>query len=206
MNIITRPQAIANLNKYIGKDLIELAHERDITTFKDGKQNKGWKGQLCERLSGLNNNNKRDPNGLTFDVKSVSFYYARGVLVPKETMAITMLTPEDLNKDEFFNSHCWIKLKALIFCAVMWHGKHAHKAELIKVMPFDFSKTDKITLQIKDDYDFIRNKLITQGFKSLTGKDGVLIQARTKGAGHGSISRAFYARKELVKRIYESVD
>jgi DNA mismatch repair protein MutH len=35
----------------------------------------------------------------------------------------------------------------------------------------------------------------------LTGKDGKWIQARTKGAGHGSTSRAFYARKCLIKEI-----
>ena len=58
--------------------------------------------------------------------------------------------------------------------------------------------------EIKTDYEFIRNKLITKGFASLTGKDGKWIQARTKGPGHGSISRAFYARKELVAKIFES--
>jgi DNA mismatch repair protein MutH len=206
MNIITRPQAIANPNKYIGKDLMELAHERGITTFKDGKQNKGWKGLVSELLAGLNNNNMKAPNGLTFELKTVSFYHVKGILVPKETMAITMINPEELVQQSFYDSHCWHKLKVLILCAIMWHGKHARKAELLKVVPFDFSKTDAITLQIKADYDFIRNKLIKHGFESLTGKDGVLIQARTKGAGHGSISRAFYAKKELVKRIYESVD
>lgn len=40
-------------------------------------------------------------------------------------------------------------------------------------------------------------------FESLTGRDGKWIQARTKGQGHGSISRAFYARTTLVKKIFE---
>ena len=52
-------------------------------------------------------------------------------------------------------------------------------------------------------YDFIRAKLIKEGFGALTGKDGKWIQARTKGAGHGSTSRAFYARTSLVKKIFE---
>jgi DNA mismatch repair protein MutH len=56
--------------------------------------------------------------------------------------------------------------------------------------------------EIQEDYELIRQKLITQGFESLTGKDGKWIQTRTKGAGHGSTSRAFYARKELVKVIF----
>jgi len=57
--------------------------------------------------------------------------------------------------------------------------------------------------EIKNDYDFIREKLVETGFESLTGKDGKWIQARTKGPGHGSTSRAFYARKELVEKIFE---
>jgi len=57
--------------------------------------------------------------------------------------------------------------------------------------------------EIKNDYDFIREKLVETGLESLTGKDGKWIQARTKGPGHGSTSRAFYARKELVEKIFE---
>jgi DNA mismatch repair protein MutH len=91
----------------------------------------------------------------------------------------------------------------MVFCAVKWHGRNANKAELIKVTSLDFSETDDLILEIKADYDFIRNKLLTQGFKTLTGKDGKWIQARTKGKGHGSISRAFYARKNLVSKIFQ---
>jgi len=103
-----------------------------------------------------------------------------------------------------FKSHCWAKLKAIIFCAVAWHGKNADNAELIKVTSLDFAETDELIQEIRADYDFIRKKLITKGFKSLTGADGKWIQARTKGAGHGSTSRAFYARISLVKKIFET--
>jgi hypothetical protein len=54
------------------------------------------------------------------------------------------------------------------------------------------------------NYEFICDKLKTQGFAPLTGKNGKWIQVRTKGAGHGSTSRAFYARKELVAKIFEN--
>ena len=85
----------------------------------------------------------------------------------------------------------------------MLNGHNAEKSELIKVMSLDFAETDELILEIKSDYDFIRNKLIKEGFEALTGKDGKWIQARTKGSGHGSISRAFYARTSLVKKIFE---
>jgi len=204
MKIITRTIAIKNLKKYIGQDLRKLALQYGITTYETGKQNKGWKGLILERLAGLETNISKAPNGLSYEIKSVSFYHVKNELVPKETMAITMVNPEELRKQTFFESHCWAKLKSLIFCAVMWHGKNAESGELLKVASLDFAEDDDLIREIKADYDFIQAKLIKYGFKSLTGEDGKWIQARTKGPGHGSVSRAFYARKNLVKKIFET--
>jgi len=201
MKIITRATAISNLKKYIGQDLRKLASKHGITTYETGKQNKGWKGLILERLAGLETNVSKGPNGLTYELKSVSFHYVKDKLVPKETMAIAMINPRELEAKPFFESHCWSKLKSIIFCAVMWHGKNSEKAELLEVTSLDFSKTDELILEVKADYDFIRQKLITQGFGSLTGKDGKWIQARTKGSGHGSETRAFYARPIFIKKI-----
>lgn len=206
MKIITRAVAIRNLKKAIGKDLRKLAKQYGVTTYETGKQNKGWKGLSLERIAGLMPNISKAPNGLTWELKSVSFHNVKGKLVPKETMAITMINPEELKKHSFYESHCWTKLKAIIFCAVMWYGKNADKAELLQVTSLDYAETDELIKEIKADYDFIRNKLITKGFKKLTGKDGKWIQARTKGAGHGSTSRAFYARTSLVKKIFETAE
>jgi DNA mismatch repair protein MutH len=203
MKIITRAVAIENLKKYIGQDLRLLAVENGITTFETGKQNKGWKGQVLEKLAGLDNNSRKAPNGLTYELKSVSFHTKKEMLVPKETMAITMINPAELKADDFFRSHCWAKLKSLVFCAILWSGPDAQSAVLIKVVSLDFLEDDELIQEIKADYDLIRNKLITQGFEALTGKDGKWIQARTKGAGHGSTSRAFYAKTGLVKKIFE---
>ena len=49
---------------------------------------------------------------------------------------------------------------------------------------------------VKADYELVQECLNdpARGFSALTGKMGIYVQPRTKGAGHGSISRAFYAR------------
>lgn len=203
MKIITRTTAIENLKKYIGHDLRDLALEYGITTYETGRQNKGWKGLVLERLAGLKTNVSKAPNGLSWELKSVSFHEIRGNLVPKETMAITMINPEELKAHSFFESHCWAKLKAIVFCAVEWNGVNSENGMLLNVASLDFAEDDELIQEIKTDYDFIRNKLITEGFESLTGSDGKWIQARTKGPGHGSVSRAFYARTNLVKKIFE---
>ena len=211
MKIITRAVAINNLKKYIGKNLRALALKCKITTYETGKQNKGWKGLILERLAGLETNISKAPNGLSWELKSVSFYKVKGKLIPKETMAITMINQKELKETDFFNSHCWNKLKAIIFCVVKWNGKNSNDGQLIKVVSLDFSKDDDLIKEIKADYDFIREKLIKYGFENLTGKDGKWLQARTKGTGGINsrtgeprpITRAFYARKELVKKIFE---
>jgi len=211
MKIITRTTAIKNLKKYIGKNLRKLALEYGITTYETGKQNKGWKGLILERLAGLETNVSKAPNGLSYELKSVSFHNVKDKLLPKETMAITMINPKELKEQSFFKSHCWEKLKSIVFCAVMWHGKNSESGELLKVASLDFSEDDELMQEIKADYDFIREKLIKHGFESLTGKDGKWIQARTKGTGginpktgeRRPITRAFYARTGLVKKIFE---
>ncbi len=212
MKIVTRTTAINNLKKYIGQDLFELAPKLGIQPFKNGKQNKGWKGLVLERLAGLETNVSKAPNGLSYELKSVAFYYVNKKLVPKETMAITMINPSELKKQKFFKSHVWAKLKSIILCTVMWHGKNSKRAELLKIASLDFAKDDEIINEIKEDYDFIRNKLINRGFNALTGRDGKWIQARTKGTGginprtgkRRPITRAFYARKSLTQKIIET--
>src|SRR3989344_1443995 len=212
MKIITRATAIKNLKKYIGQDLRKLALKYGITAYETGKQNKGWKGLVLERLAGLQTNVSKAPNGLTYELKSVAFRYVGSKLVPKETMAITMINPEELKAHSFFESHCWSKLKTIVFCAVQWNGKNSEAAELLKVASLDFAEDDELIKEIKADYDFIRNKLATKGFDALTGKDGKWIQARTKGIGginprtgqRRPITRAFYARTKLVKKIFET--
>lgn len=205
MKIVTRAIAVNNLRQYIGQDLRKLALDFGITTYETGKQNKGWKGLVLERLAGLTNNSKKAPNGLTFELKSVSFKRAKDniALVPKETMAITMINPTELAEHQFFESHCWAKLKSLVFCAVEWTGQNAEAAILLDVTSMDFVEDSEFIKEVQKDYELIRNKLVSEGFEALTGADGKWIQARTKGAGHGSTSRAFYARTQFVTKIFQ---
>ncbi|RJQ33138.1 MAG: hypothetical protein C4562_01615 [Actinobacteria bacterium] len=204
MKIITREVALKNLKNHLDTNLRQFALEHGITTYETGKQNKGWKGQVLERLAGLENNCLKAPNGQTFELKSVSFIIVNGLLKPKETMAICMINQQELLRDAFYQSHCWNKLKTIILCAVEWTEKNASESKLLDVASFDFDPKALITKEIQEDYEFIRNKLATQGYESLTGADGKWIQARTKGKGHGSTTRAFYARTCLIQYVIDN--
>lgn len=201
--MITRQTAIENLRKYLDKDLLLEAETLGINAIVNGRLNKGWKGIVLERLAGLNNNNDQAPNGLGFELKSTAYYVVKNNWRPKETMAITMINPSNLIGTTFYDSHCWEKLKSIVFCAVSWDGHFNTTSRLLKVTSFDFLEDRALLDEIEADYEFIRNKCTVNGFASLTGRDGKWIQARTKGPGHGSISRAFFARKQLLDVILQ---
>lgn len=199
--MVDKITAIKRLSAFIGVDLMEKAEEFGITTFVNGKQNKGWKGQVLERLAGLSNDNAQAPDGLDFELKSTAYRQLRGKWDPKETMAITMIKEKDLVSTPFYKSHCWEKLSSVIFCAVTWNGLHDPKAELLQIDALDFTEDGKLINEIEKDYELIRAKCARDGFGALTSSDGKWIQTRTKGPGHGSTSRAFYARKEFLREV-----
>ncbi len=70
---------------------------------------------------------------------------------------------------------------------------------------FDLGDHD-LYQQIKADYDLVRDVIRTKGFSYLSGSMGVMVQPRTKGPGHGSTSRTFYARAKLVAHILGIAD
>ena len=83
-------------------------------------------------------------------------------------MAITMINPTELAEHDFFKSHCWSKLKSLVFCAVLWTGHNQADAVLADVTSFDLQTEQDLIFEIKADYDFIREKYMNHGWSSLT--------------------------------------
>ena len=206
-SMITRWNAVNILNQYVGQELSHFAKKHKITIVADsGKINKGWKGHVCQKLIGIDLDNKQAPNGLGFELKTVSYFNRKGLWMQKETMAITMVDADNLYDNDLLHSHLWEKLKRLLFCATSWNGENSTKSKLLRVITVDCLNDSEIISTIQEDYDTIRNKLKTQGLNALTSRDGNYIQARTKGAGHGSVSRAFYAKKSLLKSICPSFE
>lgn len=197
-----RQEALVRINQLVGKDLRKLADVYEVTVIKNGKKNKGWAGHVIERYLGLPLNSAQTPNFGSWELKTISLKYLRdGSLTVKETMAITMIDEYHVKRNTFEDSHLLSKLKKQVIAARIWQNQQETTSLLSAVKTFD-SDDPGIYQQVKKDYDLVRNVIIEQGFASLTGKMGVFIQPRTKGAGHGSTSRAFYARVPFLKRIF----
>ena len=196
-----RDIAIRKLKELEGTDLVPLASKYAVTIWKEDRKNKGWAGHVLERYLGLPINSAQSPNFGSWELKIVPLKkLASGRIAVKETMAITMIDPFNVAHTPFEQSHLLAKLKKAVVCARLFESQKEERTIFVRVASFDLTDKD-IYEQVRRDYEETRNCIITKGFECLTGSMGVLIQPRTKGAGHGSTSRAFYARTPFIAKI-----
>jgi DNA mismatch repair protein MutH len=200
-----RRDAIPLLEQLVGKEIHALAQEYDVFyRYPDGRLSKGYAGHVCERHLGLPLNSSQSPNFGSWELKTVPIKrLASGEWVYKETMAVTMIDPVNVAKTPFEESHLLSKLKKFVL-VVRTVGKSAEDPSyFVKVSPINL--TGELFDAVKADYEEVRECIRDpkRGFSSLTGSMGRYIQPRTKGAGHGSTSRAFYAKKEFLNAVAE---
>jgi len=196
-----REKALELLQQLKGKDLRELANEYEVTVFKNGKKNKGWAGHVIERYLGLPINSAQSPNFGSWELKTISLKrLKRGNLTIKETMAITMIDPFNVRNTPFEESHLLSKMKKILLLSRIWENSNEPSSIVFGIHTFDI-ENKQIYEQIKEDYELIRKIIKEKGFEALSGRMGKYIQPRTKGAGHGSTTRAFYARVPFLKKI-----
>lgn len=196
-----RLDAIEKLKTLVGLDLRPLADVHQVTVWKGGKKNKGWAGHTLERFLGLPINSAQSPNFGSWELKQVQLVARRnGTLRVKETMAITMIDPINVAEKPFEESHLLAKLQKIVVVARIFDCQEETSSLLHSVVEFDLGDRE-IYQQVRADYELVRQTIIQDGFSALSGSMGVLVQPRTKGPGHGSVSRAFYARIPFVVRI-----
>jgi DNA mismatch repair protein MutH len=193
---LERQEAIEKLKLLAGRNLHELAKEYAVTVrTPNGNVNKGWAGHVCERHLGIPINSAQSPNFGSWELKSVPLKRLKnGHLSFKETMAITMIDPYQVSRTPFEQSHLLAKLKKAV-CVARIVGSNVDEPTIIhSIVTIDLES--EVYEIVKKDYELVRECLNDplKGFAFLTGKMGIYIQPRTKGAGHGSQSRAFYAR------------
>lgn len=195
--ILTRFQALEILRRYIGKDLRKIAEEFGVSVFVNGRKNKGWAGLTLERCIAIDPNCAQAPNGLGWELKTTSLVSRNGHWRPKETLAITMINPERDVDVPFEGSHLRAKLRRTIVCGREWISPEEPRSRLMQVNCFDMTDAELLAL-VKSDYEKIQHTIQTKGFGELSRSLCDYIEPGTKGAGHGSTSRAFYASKKLV--------
>lgn len=198
---LDRTEALRRINLLAGKDLRPMADEYRIPVWKNGHENKGWAGLVIEHYLGLPQNSRQAPDFGTWELKVVPLRRdANANLRVKESMAITMLEPSEVLASRFEDSHLYDKLRSMVVVSRIYESPQELRSILHAAAEFDLD-SPKIRDQVKSDYETIRTQIQTRGIDSVTGDLGKLVQARTKGRGHGSTTRAFYARAIFVAHI-----
>jgi len=200
-----RDEAVRKLQELEGQDLHALAREYEVTVLSsNGKVNKGWAGHVCERFLGLPINSSQSPNFGSWELKSVPLKRLRnGLLGFKETMAVTMIDEYNVKRTNFEESHLLSKLRKAVIVARTVGVSYDMPTFVHSVTSIDLS--GELYEAVRADYEIVQDCLNDpeRGFSALTGKMGVYIQPRTKGTGHGSVSRAFYARKLFLSQFID---
>lgn len=157
-------------------------------------KNKGATGLLLETITGI----PHTPNCLdcsdgelkTFPVKKLK----NGSVVPKETMAVTMLCEDSLKTCSFQDSRCFKKMQRMLVVPYLRDGD---SITYLQPTLWEAEKQQAICQRLQQDYETIQQKYVQEGL--LKSELGAYLQTRTKGAGHGTTSRAFYLRTNFLK-------
>jgi DNA mismatch repair protein MutH len=159
------------------------------------ERNKGRPGQYLETLLGIPHTSNcldcSDGEVKTFPLKRLK----DGTLVAKETVAVTMLNTEELRTNDFASSKCCKKMNKMM---VVPYLREETTIRFFTPTIIDKAAEEFIPFytQAETDYNAIRQGFLESGI--LSSSTGTFIQNRTKGAGHGSTSRAFYMKKEFL--------
>jgi hypothetical protein len=160
--------------------------------------NKGLPGIFLEDLLGIPHTSRcldcADGELKIFPVKKLK----SGKLVPEQTMAITMLSPDELRTNDFNASKCCKKMSRMLVVPYYRNGDTIMymTPKIIDRQNIEFAE---LYATIESDYNEIRNNYIENGI--LQSETGTLLQNRTKGqGGSGPRTRAFYLRKEFMQQ------
>lgn len=161
--------------------------------------NKGLPGHFLEDLLDIpHTSNPLDCSDGEVKVFPVKKLQKSGKLTPKESIAVTMLNKDDLKTSDFNASKCCKKMSKML---VVPYYREDDKIRFLSPAIVDRScpEYEEVYSILESDYNQIRQTYLDTGI--LESKTGTLLQNRTKGAGHGTTSRAFYLRPEFAKRV-----
>ena len=189
------PRSIeAYAQQLIGKtfnDVIEYAVENKIAQetrvkFYGNKARKGGLGNLLEELYfgyKANSDQEADFAEAGVELKATPYEYTKKrKLRAGERLVITMIGYDAPFEQDFYKSHLWNKIR-LILLVYYWRNKQLKNNLLYKigyVKLFRPSETDLMI--IRQDYEIIKEKIISGRAHELSESDTMYLGACTKGA------------------------
>jgi DNA mismatch repair protein MutH len=183
---------INEVSERINEILVENTFSVPLT------ENKGKLGLWVELQVGLTNNSKHtdciDGELKTFPLKTLK----NGTIVPKETIAITMINRQDIISNEFENSLVYTKIRRTLFLPFL---RNKDNVTFYPSILININENSILFNQLKQEYNNVRNVLLNG--KELNSR-GNFIQTRTKGSKTSKASkkpktRAWYFKTKFIK-------
>lgn len=156
--------------------------------------NKGKPGLYFEELLGIPHSSEC-LDCIDGEIKTFPVNCKNGKFVPKETIAVTMLSTTEITKS-FIDSKCYKKLKKMLIVPYHRIGDKI-KYMTPTIISEEITELYKI---LESDYNAIQKKFIEDG--TFSSSTGTFLQNRTKGS-KGSTSRAFYLRTAFIKKYIQ---
>ncbi len=181
------------LESALSKLKTQIAENKTFTITET--KNKGIVGHQIETLLGIPHTSNcldcEDGEIKAFPMKTLK----DGTMRPKETVAVTMVSPSSLSVP-FEEHRVGKKLQNTLFVPYL------QKENTVELMdPFIYNSSNSKHKELERDYNQIVESYNETGrFQSSNGK---YLQTRTKGAKN-SDTRAFYLRKNFLEEVMQS--
>ena len=157
-------------------------------------KNKGNVGHFIEKSIGLTLNSEcldlQDGEIKAFPLKKNK---KSDILVPKETIAITMIDRESLKKDDFNNTRLYKKIENIIFVPYLRKNDN-----VLIFTPILIKLNDNINIYEKCKQDYVNIQKCLNDNNEIRSKIGEYIQCRTKGQKN-SKTRAYYFKTQYIR-------
>jgi DNA mismatch repair protein MutH len=164
-------------------------------------KHKGMPGNYLESLTGIPTSSAcldcSDGEVKIFPLKRTKTDH----YVPKETIAVTMLSKDSLIAHSFEESKVYKKLCKVLYVPYFRNGDNI---QYFQPTIIDLLEEKYATLlqALRDDYDAIRKHFVETGALEGSSHIGKYLQNRTKGAGKGAPkTRAYYLRPLFMKEF-----
>lgn len=174
--------------KLIGHSLREMCANSISENPYSGK---GKYGQLIEKYYfgySINSNSEADfkKAGLELKATPLKLLKSKNKLSSKERLVLNIINYNEVIKQDFYNSDFWSKNSKLLLIFYLYKKEIDLLDYLIKLVDvWEFPETDLEI--IKQDWEFIKNKILQGKAHELSEGDTYYLGACTKGANSSSV-------------------
>lgn len=207
------PESIeAYARRLIGKtfyDVIEYAETNKIAQaervkFYGNMARKGGLGNLLEELYfgyKANSDQEADFAEAGVELKATPYEYTKkGELRAGERLVITMIGYDVPFEMDFYKSHLWNKIQRTLL-VYYWRNKELKSNLLYKIRYVKlFQPPENDLMIIKQDYEIIKEKIVSGRAHELSESDTMYLGACTKGATAAKSTVPQYYNKDVLAR------